>query len=58
MSEENEENEVNQKPEKIVVVSGDGKDLDISKVHDHLKIEKPTSDNPEKDKIVIPPAKQ
>ena len=51
-----EEKETNQR--KIVVVSGDGKDLDISKVHEHIKVEKPNSENPKKDQIVIPPAKQ
>lgn len=47
----------NTPPEKIVVISGDGKDLEISKVHNHLNVEKPNSEKPEKDKIVIPPQK-
>ena len=42
---------------KIVVVSGDGTELDISEVHNHLNIEKPNTDTPNKDKIVIPPKK-
>lgn len=47
-----------QEHEKIVVVSGNGKDLDISKVYDHLNVEKPTSEAPDEDKIIIPPDKK
>lgn len=53
-----QEKEQNKEHEKIVIVSGDGKDLDISKVYDHLNVEKPTSDTPDKNKIVIPPEKK
>lgn len=38
---------------KIEVVQGDGKDLDISKVSEHLSISKPKM-NDKKGKIVIP----
>ena len=42
-------------PRKIVVVSGDGKDLEISDVHDHLNIDKPLSEHSDDKEIVIPP---
>ena len=37
----------------IKVVKGNGKDLDISPVYDHIKINKPTSREKKKD-VVIP----
>jgi hypothetical protein len=37
----------------IKVVSGDGKDLDISPVYEHIKSDKVPNDNKKKD-IVIP----
>ena len=42
---------------KIEVVSGDGKDLDISPVYEHLEIEKPREDNKKKN-IIIPKEKK
>ena len=45
-----------QEPQKIVVVSGDGK-IDISEVHDHLNVESPNSEDTNKKTIVIPPDK-
>ncbi len=51
---ENGENQQSNNP-KIVVVSGDGKDLDISEVHNHLNIEIPDSSESRDKKIVIPP---
>ena len=38
---------------KIEIVSGDGKDLNISPVYDHIDIEKPKEEK-EKKKIIIP----
>lgn len=50
---------VSEQPSKhIVIVSGDGKDLDISKVYNHLNIEESNENKPEKDRIVIPPEKK
>lgn len=41
----------------IKIISGDGKDLDISPVYDHIDIEKPKEDK-EKKKIIIPDEKK
>lgn len=41
---------------KIEVVTGDGKDLDISPVYKHLEVEKPKEEK--KEKIVIPEEKK
>ena len=38
---------------KIEIVSGDGKDLNISPVYNHIDIEKPKEEK-EKKKIIIP----
>ena len=38
---------------KIEIVSGNGKDLNISPVYDHIDIEKPKEEK-EKNKIIIP----
>ena len=35
-------------PKKITVVSGDGKDLDISPVYEHLNVAKPKAKDKEK----------
>lgn len=51
------ENKKTHNGEKIVIVSGDGTELDISEVHDHINIEESKNNSPEKDKIVIPPQK-
>ena len=40
-------------PKKIEIVSGNGKDLNISPVYDHIDIEKPKNKK-EKKKIIIP----
>ena len=47
-------------PKKIEVVSGDGKDLEISEVSSHLNIGKPKIKNDEekKQKIIIPEEKK
>jgi len=42
---------------KIEIISGNGKDLNISPVYDHIDIEKP-KDNKEKKKIIIPQDKK
>ena len=41
---------------KIEIVTGDGKDLDISPVYHHLEVEKPK--NKKKENIVIPKEKK
>ena len=41
---------------KIEIVSGDGKDLDISPVYDHIDIEKPK--DKDKKNIIIPDNKK
>jgi hypothetical protein len=42
---------------KIRIVSGNGKDLDISDVKDHIKIDK-KKEEVNKDKIIIPTEKK
>lgn len=42
---------------KIKVVTGDGKDLDISPVYNHLEVEKPKEDK-KKENIIIPKEKK
>lgn len=42
---------------KIEVVTGDGKDLDISPVYQHLEVEKPKEEK-KKENIVIPEEKK
>lgn len=50
-----DEHNEKKKNEKIVVVAGDGDDLDISKVYDHLNIENiPTDSDKTKNNIIIP----
>ena len=46
----------NEEEKKIEIVSGDGSDLDISPVYDHIDIEKPKEK--EKKKIIIPDNKK
>ena len=55
---EHEENQSSNNEEKIVVISGDGSELDISDVHDHLNVQKPKSETPDKNNIIIPPVKK
>ena len=43
---------------KIEVVSGNGKNLKISPVYEHLEIEKPKKDKAKKNNIVIPKVKK
>lgn len=50
---------MSEEPKKIEVVSGNGKDLEISGVSTHLSIAKPKiKDEDEKQEIVIPQAKK
>lgn len=50
---------MSEEPKKIEVVSGTGKDLDISGVSTHLSIAKPKiKDEDEKQEIVIPQVKK
>ena len=53
---ENIENKNSEKKE-IKIVSGNGKDLNISPVYDHIDIEKPNTEK-EKKKIIIPEEKK
>ena len=41
----------------ITIVNGDGKDLTISPVYDHIKTDKEPNDNKKKKDIVIPKGK-
>ena len=51
---------MNEEPKKIEVVSGNGKDLEISNVSTHLSIAKPKikDDDDKKQEIVIPQVKK
>lgn len=51
---------MSEEPKKIEVVSGDGKDLNISEVSSHLNIAKPKikKDDDKKQEIVIPEIKK
>ena len=51
---------MSEKPKKIEVVSGNGKDLEISDVSTHLSIAKPKikDENDKKQEIVIPQVKK
>ena len=44
---------MSEEKKEIKLVTGNGKDLDISPVYDHIKLNKPTSREKKKD-IVIP----
>lgn len=46
-----------EKDKRIEIVSGDGKDLDISPVYQHLEVEKPREDKNKKN-IIIPKEKK
>lgn len=49
---------MSEKKKKIEVVNGDGKDLDISQVYDHIKSDNPPNDENKKKNIVIPKGKR
>ena len=44
---------MSEEKKEIKVVTGDGKNLDISPVYDHIKVSKPTSREKKRD-VVIP----
>ena len=44
----------NNKNNDIEVVTGNGSDLDISPVYDHIKIDKPSTTKDKKKEIVVP----
>ena len=52
-----EENEIEEEKRDIEIVSGDGSDLDISPVYDHIKVDKPDNNTDKKQDIVIPKSK-
>lgn len=54
---DNEENKNKEQPKKIPVVSGNGNDLDISKVYNHLNIDD-NSEKPEQGPVIIPNEKK
>lgn len=45
-------------PKQIEIVNGDGKELDISPVYEHLSIGKPKRKDEKKKEIVIPKEKK
>lgn len=47
----------NNSPKEIEVITGNGKDLNISPVYDHIDIEKPKEKNKKK-KVIIPEKKK
>ena len=49
---------MSQSKKNIKVVSGDGKDLDISSVHTHITASKPKIEKKDEKKIVIPEVKK
>ena len=48
---------MSEKKKKIEVINGDGKDLDISQVYDHIKSDNPPNDENKRKNIVIPKGK-
>ncbi len=42
----------------IEIITGDGKDLDISPVYNHIKIDKPDNKKNKNKKVVIPKSKK
>jgi len=55
-NEYNDENEEEKK--EIEIVTGDGKDLEISPVYNHIKIDKTNNQPDKKQKIIIPEDKR
>lgn len=45
-------------PKQIEIVNGDGKNLDISPVYEHLSIQKPKAKDEKKKEIIIPKEKK
>lgn len=52
------EKDLKKEKKEIKVVPGDGSELDISKVYDHLNVNGPSENAPEEGTIVIPPEKK
>lgn len=59
-NENNFEESIDENEEKkdIEVITGDGENLDISPVYDHIKIDKPDVNRDRKKQIIIPNAKE
>ena len=53
-----DENEEKKEKKDIEVITGDGENLDISPVYDHIKIDKPDVNRDRKKQIIIPNAKE
>lgn len=51
-----EKDEKGEKEEEIEIITGDGSDLDISPVYDHIKLDKPNKEKNQK--IIIPKEKK
>ncbi len=45
-------------PKKITVVTGDGNDLEISEVREHLNVAKPKTKDTKDKKIIVPEEKK
>ncbi len=45
-------------PKKIEIVNGDGKELEISEVYEHLKIARPKTKEEKGRKIIVPEEKK
>ncbi len=45
-------------PKKIEVINGNGNELEISEVHEHLRIAKPKTKDEKAKKIIIPKEKK
>lgn len=54
---ENKDEKENQKQQDIKIITGDGKDLDISPVYDHVIIDKPITSEKKKN-VIIPKEKK
>lgn len=52
------EQEEDKKKKEIEIVNGDGKDLNISPVYNHIKIDKPDNTTDKNQKIVVPKSKK
>lgn len=50
--------EEKKKKKEIEIVTGDGKDLNISPVYDHIKIDKPANNTDKDKKIIVPKSKK
>lgn len=48
---------MSENPKKIEVITGNGKELDISPVYDHISTDKPKSAKKVKQEIVVPDTK-